>query len=90
MQSANSTTRALERSAGSLEADYPSAAASIRERFDATLTVLRPGVTGRLQRTLPTTDSIEHLNGGVERYVRHVKRWRERLMIQRWAASGLP
>ena len=46
------------------------AAASIREGLHETLTVLRPGLTGSLQRTLRTTNIIENLNSGVERYTR--------------------
>ena len=34
------------------------------------------GPDGPLQRTLRTTNIIENLNGGVERYTRNVKRWR--------------
>ena len=45
--------RALERLARSLEDEHPGAAASIREGLDETLTVLRLGLTGPLQRTLP-------------------------------------
>ena len=81
--------RALERLARSLEDEHPGAAASIREGLDETLTVLRLGLTGPLQRTLRTTNIIENLNGGVERYTRNVKRWRGGQMIQRWVASAL-
>ena len=42
-----------------------------------------------MQRTLRTTNIIENLNGGVERYTRNVKRWRGGQMIQRWVASAL-
>ena len=81
--------RALERLARSLEDEHPGAAASIREGLDETLTVLGLGLTGPLQRTLRTTNIIENLNGGVERYTRNVKRWRGGQMIQRWVASAL-
>lgn len=56
-----------------LEDEYPGAVASIREELDETLTVLRLGLTGRLQRTLRTTNIIEILNAGVARYTRNVK-----------------
>ncbi len=75
--------RALERLARSLENEHPGAAASIREGLDETLTVLRLGLTGPLQRTLRTTNIIENLNSGVERYTCNVKRWRSGQMIQR-------
>ena len=79
-----SAKRALEQVARSLEEEHPGAAASIREGLDETLTVLRLGLTGSLQRTLRTTNIIENLNSGVERYTRNVKRWRGGQMIQRW------
>ena len=89
LQSATRAKRALEQLARSLEDEYPGAAASIREGLVETLTVLRLGLTGPLQRTLRTTNIIENLNGGVERYTRNVKRWRGGQMIQRWVASAL-
>ena len=89
LQSEATAKRALERLARSLEDEHPGAAASIREGLDETLTVLRLGLTGPLQRTLRTTNIIENLNGGVERYTRNVKRWRGGQMIQRWVASAL-
>lgn len=47
------------------------------------------GLTGPLQRTLRTTNSIENLTGGIECYTRNVKRWRRVQMVQRWVASAL-
>ena len=79
----------LERLAASLERDHPGAAASLREGLAETLTVQRLGLTGALQRTLRSTNSIENRNGSVERYTRNVKRWRGGQMIQRWVASAL-
>ena len=65
LQSEASAKRALERLARSLEDEHPGAAASIREGLRETLTVLRLGLTGSLQRTLRTTNIIENLNSGV-------------------------
>ena len=48
----------LDGLARSLEEEYPDSAASIREGQDETLTVLRLGLTGPLQRTLRTTNII--------------------------------
>ena len=39
-----------------LDTDYPSAAASVREGLDETLTVLGVGLSERLQRSLATTN----------------------------------
>ena len=89
LQSRRTQKRALEQLARTLEEEHPGAAASIREGLDETLTVLRLGLTGSLQRTLRTTNIIESLNSGVERYTRNVKRLRGGQMIQRWVASAL-
>ncbi|MCY3837681.1 MAG: transposase, partial [Gammaproteobacteria bacterium] len=75
LQSATGAKRALKPLAHSLEEGHPGAAASIREGLDETLTVLGVGLTGSLQRTLRTTNNIENLNSGVERYTRNVA-WR--------------
>ena len=51
--------------------------ASTRDRLDETLTVLRPGLIGPLLGRVRTTNIIEKVDSGVERYTRKVKRWRE-------------
>lgn len=66
-----------------------SAAASLREGLDETLTVLRLGLTGTLARTFATTNAIENLNGTLRRVMRNVKRWRDDKMIRRWVALGV-
>ncbi len=83
--------RQLERLARSLEQSYPSAAASLWEGLDETLTLLklRLDVHGSLYRTLRSTNPIENLNGSVARHTRNVKRWRNGLMVQRWVAMAL-
>ena len=79
----------LLRLANSLEQDHPSAAGSIREGLDETLTVIRLGASGALLRTLCTTNPIENLNGSIENYTRNVKRWQGGRMIERWVAAAL-
>ena len=81
--------RRLHNLARSLERDHPGAAASVREGLAETLTVVRLGLTGALQRTLRSTNAIENLNASVERYTRNVKRWRGGEMIQRWVSAAL-
>ena len=66
-----------------------SAAASLREGLDETLTVLRLGLPTTLRRTLSTTNAIENLNSTLRRVLRNVKRWRGEKMIARWVALGL-
>jgi putative transposase len=66
-----------------------SAAASLREGLDETLTVLRLGLPTTLCRTFSTTNAIENMNGTLRRVIRNVKRWRGEAMIQRWVALGI-
>jgi putative transposase len=66
-----------------------SAAASLREGLDETLTVLRLGLPTTLCRTFSTTNAIENMNGTLRRVIRNVKRWRGETMIQRWVALGI-
>lgn len=82
--------RQLRRLASSLEREHPSAAASLREGLEETLTVQRLGLRGTLLRTLRTTNPIENLNSSIANYTRNVKRWRGGgSMIRRWVASAL-
>jgi transposase-like protein len=72
-----------------LQTSYPSAAASVEEGLDETVTVLALPVIERLRRSLATTNAIENVIGHL-RYVHHnVKRWRHGRMVLRWAAAGL-
>lgn len=79
----------LERLAKSLERDHPSAAASLREGLEETLTVRRLGISGKLYQTLRTTNTIESLNATVATFVRNVRLWRSGDMLLRWAATAL-
>jgi putative transposase len=66
-----------------------SAAASLREGLDETLTVMRLELPGTLRRTFATTNAIENLNGSLRRVARNVKRWKDEAMIRRWVALGV-
>ena len=66
-----------------------SAAASLREGLDETLTVLRLGLPTTLCRTFSTTNAIENMNGTLRRVMRNVKRWQGEGMIKRWVALGV-
>ena len=72
-----------------MDTDYPSAAASVREGLDETLTVLGLGLSERLQRSLATTNAIESLLSRTRHVQRHVKRWRGGTMVLRWVAAGM-
>ena len=82
--------RLLQDLARRLDTDYPSAATSVREGLDETLTVLGVGLSERLQRSLATTNAIESLLSRTRHVQRHVKRWRGGTMVLRWVAAGVP
>ena len=81
--------RLLQDLARRLDTDHPSAAASVREGLDETLTVLGLGLSERLQRSLATTNAIESLLSRTRHVKRHVKRWRGGTMVLRWVAAGV-
>jgi len=58
-----------------LETDYPSAAESVREGLNETLTVMALGFSEHLQRSLTTTNAAERLTSRTRHVKRNVKRW---------------
>jgi len=72
-----------------LEAEHPSAAESVREGLEETLTVMGLGVSERLQRSLTTTNAAESLISRTRHVKRNVKRWRGGKMMLRWVAAGV-
>jgi len=87
--SAEEAKRRLLQLAVSLEESYPSAANSLREGLDETLTVMKLNVGPTLTATLSSTNPIENLNGSSRNVIRRVKRWRGGKMAMRWVASAL-
>ena len=81
--------RALERLHRELMDINPSAARSLEEGMEETLTVHRLRVPEQLRRTLSSTNVIESAFSIVETVCRNVKRWRDGDHIERWIASGL-
>jgi putative transposase len=67
----------------------PSAARSLEEGIEETLTVHKLGVPDQLRRTLACTNVIESAFSIVETVCRNVKRWRDGDQIERWVGSGL-
>ena len=67
----------------------PSAARSLDEGFEETLTVHRLGVPEDLRRTLCTTNPIESALSRVRTVCRNVKRWRAGGQRERWIGSAL-
>ena len=81
--------RALQKIFRQLERINPSAARSLEEGLEETLTVHRLGVGAVLRRKLATTNPIESCLSTVQRVARNVKRWREGNQPLRWTATGL-
>lgn len=69
--------------------ENPSAAASLAEGLEETLTLHRLGLAGPLARSFATTNVLESINAQVERVIRRVTRWRMGPQKQRWVASAL-
>jgi putative transposase len=81
--------RALERLHRELMDINPSAARSLEEGMEETLTVHKLRVPDQLRRTLSSTNVIESAFSIVETVCRNVKRWRAGDQIERWVGSGL-
>ena len=67
----------------------PSAARSLAEGREETLTVHRLPVPPQLRLTLASTNVIESAFSMVERVCFHVKRWHSGDQRERWVGSGL-
>lgn len=67
----------------------PSAARSLEEGLEETLTVHRLHLPSRLRKTLASTNVIESAFSIVERVCSNVKRWHGGDQRERWVGSGL-
>jgi transposase-like protein len=81
--------RLLQDLARRLEDRYPSAAGSVREGLEETLTILTLGLSDRLRQSLATTNAIESLISRTRHVKRNVKRWRGGHMVLRWTAAAI-
>lgn len=90
-RSAESATarRLLQDLARRLEVEHPSAAESVREGLEETLTTLALRLSDALRRSLSTTNAAESLISRTRHVKRNVKRWRGGQMVLRWAAAGV-
>ena len=89
MSSYTDAKAALEKIFRQLERINPSAARSLEEGLEETLTAHRLGIGGVLRRKLTTTNAIESCLSTVQQVARNVKRWREGDQPLRWTATGL-
>jgi transposase-like protein len=83
------TKQSLELTVKYLDRLNPSAAASLREGLEETLTVHRMGITELLRKTLCSTNPIESCFSVTRTVTGRVKRWREGGMVQRWDVAAL-
>lgn len=72
-----------------LERINRTAANSLREGLEETLTLHRLGLTVELGKSLNTTNSIENVNSKLASYLRKIKYWKTPDMLARWVAMGL-
>ncbi len=79
----------LQNLAKELYAINPSAARSLEEGLEETLTVQRLGLPELLRMTLRSTNTIESSNSGVRDRSHNVKRWQGGDHVERWTAAGL-
>lgn len=90
MNDLDEATDALERILQELDRLSASAAASLREGFDQTLTLHRLGVDPILRNRLSTTNSIENLFSVSRDQFRRVRNWKsDPTMRLRWAAATM-
>ena len=73
----------------SIQRENPSAAASLTEGMEETLTLHRLGVVGALASSFATTNVLESINAQLGRLTRNVTRWRNGDQKHRWVASAL-
>jgi putative transposase len=85
----NEAKTALLECVRDLERINPSAAASLKEGLEDTLTLHRLGVPAALRKSLCTSNPIESPFAYVRQKTSRVKRWRDGSQAQRWAACAL-
>ena len=89
MASYEDAQAALEKLFRQLERINPSAAHSLEEGLEETLTLHRLEVGPLLRRSLSSTNLIESCLSTVRHVARNVKRWQGGDHIARWTAAGL-
>jgi transposase-like protein len=72
-----------------LARENPSAAASLCEGVEETLTLHRLGLAPVLSRSFATTNVLESINAQVDRAIRRVTRWQSGEQKLRWVASAV-
>jgi len=70
-----------------LERQHFGATASLREKLEETLTVMRLGLPENLEQMLSSTNLIENLFSRVREIGRRVRHWQSGTMVLRWNRS---
>jgi len=78
----------LEAVAKKIEYKYPSAAESIREGLEETLTLHRLGIPGLLRISLSSTNPIESALSTARKTTGRVKHWQSGTQVLRWLSCG--
>lgn len=78
----------LTKLSNELEEINSSAAASLGEGLEETLTINKLKLTTELRKSFSSTNCIESVMAQIEQYTQRVDRWRNGAHIQRWVASG--
>jgi putative transposase len=79
----------LNRIVANLDKEYSSAANSLREGLEETLTLHKLNAPSSLRASLRSTNPIENLMGSIRHVTKRVKRWLSDDMVMRWAFSGI-
>ncbi len=66
-----------------------SAAGSLKEGLEETLTLHKLGLSAELKRSLNTTNCIESVMSQLAQYTDKVDRWRDSYQLIRWTAASL-
>jgi len=85
----DSAKKSLQNTINWLDKDYPSAARSLREGLEETLTLHKLNAHRQIRKSLSTTNPIESLNSGIRNITRRVKRWNNSNMVIRWVCTGI-
>lgn len=72
-----------------LKKKYPSAANSIEDGLEETLTIIKLRLPDSLRQTFRCTNAIENLMGTIRQISRRVKQWRGGEMIERWTVTAI-
>lgn len=89
MLSYHEAKKRLLQIADELELLNPSAARSMREGLDETLTLHRLGIDGTMRKTLQTTNLVESVIAVLRYHTGNVKHWQSGMQRERWIAAGL-